>query len=149
VDDGMMVYLNGAEVMRYNLPEGDIAYDTLAQMPNPISEPSILVTNISSANLAVGRNVLAVSVHNSSATSSDTVFGMQIFSARTEVVPPVLRAQISGNTIILSWEGSGFHLEQSNDPSAEAEWTDAPNGGASPATLPVVGFGQFFRLSNR
>ncbi|MCL5098964.1 MAG: lamin tail domain-containing protein, partial [Candidatus Omnitrophica bacterium] len=62
VDDGAVVYLNGAEVYRYNLPAGPITFSTLALSgvldPQPFG-PISLPANA----LVAGRNVLAVEVH--------------------------------------------------------------------------------------
>lgn len=147
IDDGMVVYLNGTEILRYNMTNAAIAFDTFATAANPIAEPSILVTNLPSANLVAGENVLAVSVHNNSATSSDTVFGMQIVASTGSVTEPELSATKTGNTIVISWSGTGFHLEERASLTA-GDWADVPGGATSPVTLPITGFSQFFRLAN-
>lgn len=71
VDDGFAVYVNGQEAGRYNLPEGS-TYDTYTgTYAGDFFTGSI---SINPALLQSGSNVIAVEVHNSSATSSDIVW---------------------------------------------------------------------------
>jgi hypothetical protein len=74
IDDGAVVYLNGAELHRQNMPAGPVVYSTSAIGPigdagygNPIVVPA--------SSLVQGVNVLAVEVHQvtSAATSSGIV----------------------------------------------------------------------------
>lgn len=70
VDDGLVVYVNGTEAGRYNMPEGTITYNTFATTyahDNPDSGSLILNT----ALFKKGKNVIAVEVHNNSANSTD------------------------------------------------------------------------------
>ena len=79
-DDGVVVYLNGQEIWRDNLPEGTIAYDTLALSAVGGSDettyfgPSAPLGN----TLVTGLNVLAVEIHQSSITSSDISFNLSL-----------------------------------------------------------------------
>lgn len=70
LDDAAIVYVNGEEVARINLPEGDITYNTFSNTlvgDNPQSG-SISIPN---SLLRAGRNAIAVELHNWKATSSD------------------------------------------------------------------------------
>ncbi|MEO0017803.1 MAG: hypothetical protein RLZZ522_1086, partial [Verrucomicrobiota bacterium] len=69
VDDGCVVYLNGSEVVRRNLPTGAIDYRTLATAAT--DETRFYPYSIPKAALVIGSNVLAVEVHQTLATSSD------------------------------------------------------------------------------
>ncbi|MBN1443769.1 MAG: hypothetical protein JXA90_13750 [Planctomycetes bacterium] len=71
-DDGLVVYLNGVEVGRANMPAGAVTSTTAASGAAP--EPSTAEFLLPSDALVVGRNVLAASVHNNSLTSSDLMF---------------------------------------------------------------------------
>lgn len=88
-DDGAMVYLNGEEVFRSNLPEGPVLFSTFAssvmggldeQNPNPKA--------VSPARLREGENTLAVEVHQANAGSSDLGFDL----ALTGEAQPINRA---------------------------------------------------------
>jgi len=77
VDDGAVFYLNGREVYRLGMPAGAISHTTLASrgVGNAVLEGPF---QISADALVRGDNVLAVEVHQASATSSDIVFAMQL-----------------------------------------------------------------------
>ncbi len=71
-DDGLVVYLNGVEAGRYNIDENeDPDYDTAA---SSAIEPSVFELTLPVGELGPGENVLAVSVHNAGAGSSDLSF---------------------------------------------------------------------------
>ncbi|MCX8156248.1 MAG: DUF11 domain-containing protein [Verrucomicrobiae bacterium] len=76
LDDGMVVYLNGVEIWRTNLPTGEITYSTGALSAH--TENVLNSTNVAVTNLVAGTNLLAVEVHQQSATSSDIYFGMSV-----------------------------------------------------------------------
>ena len=76
-DDGAIVYLNGKEIVRSNLPDGPVDHDTFAESATP-SERGYYVFDLDPANLVAGKNVLAVEVHQSSAQSSDVSFDLEL-----------------------------------------------------------------------
>jgi len=70
VDDGCIIYLNGKEIHRYNMPEGDVSYADYSITyvgTDPYSETFSLDPSL----LSVGTNTIAVEVHNNNDTSSD------------------------------------------------------------------------------
>ncbi len=74
-DDGAVVYLNGVEVARNNLPAGAINAATLAStVVGGAAESSFLGFAIPAESLVAGANLLAVEIHQSSAVSSDISF---------------------------------------------------------------------------
>ncbi len=76
-DDGVIVYLNGTEIFRDNMPDGAATYDTQAvdtTEPNDYLLQDIAVSSLPAGLLVAGTNVLAVEVHQASATSSDMAF---------------------------------------------------------------------------
>jgi hypothetical protein len=74
-DDGVVVYLNGVEVYRDNMPTGAITYGTLAAASGPdYTEGIPHLFSIDKSLLLPGNNVLAAEVHQSSVTSSDLRF---------------------------------------------------------------------------
>ena len=87
IDDGARFFLNGQELGRVRLPEGDIDASTVAEKVGTegVVESDLLVTDGSIA-LRNGTNVLAVDLHNDSSGSSDIVFGMQLNIAAREIV---------------------------------------------------------------
>ena len=77
IDDGMVLYLNGAEIHRYNMPAGVLNKSSKALADQ---NPAACVTNVSIPvkNLRAGVNVLAAAVHQSAAANSDTIFGLEM-----------------------------------------------------------------------
>ena len=86
IDDGAVVYLNGAEVLRLRMPDGDVAPDTFARasVGNASWEGPFPA---STASLRNGTNTLAVEVHQRTSGSSDVVFGLQVSVLETAVKP--------------------------------------------------------------
>ena len=70
VDDGFIVYINGTEAGRYNMPSGKANFNTASTtyaQGNPDHSSITLPANL----FRKGNNVIAVEVHNNSGTSSD------------------------------------------------------------------------------
>jgi len=81
-DDGAVVYLNNVEVFRTNLPNGAMRYDlpalsTVARR----DEEEFHTIDVPPEVLVAGNNVIAVEVHQSSGTSSDLSFDLQLAQA--------------------------------------------------------------------
>jgi VCBS repeat-containing protein len=74
-DDGAVVYLNGTEVARDNVPAG-AQYNTYASANSQDNEITSFV--IDPALLVAGDNVFAVEVHQDSGTSSDISFDLRL-----------------------------------------------------------------------
>ncbi|MDG1889998.1 MAG: lamin tail domain-containing protein [Verrucomicrobiota bacterium] len=74
-DDGAVIYLNGREVARDNLPGGTIEHDTRAlSAAGGSDESTVRRFQLSSERLLTGQNILAAEVHQASPTSSDLRF---------------------------------------------------------------------------
>ena len=100
VDDGAVVYLNGTEIVRQNLPEGIIDFLTSASSAvTPEIEEVFHRFVIPVENLVEGDNILAVEVHQISPTSVDMRFDLQLegrsFSAFTELDRVTYPQQVS------------------------------------------------------
>ena len=76
-DDGAVVYLNGTEVARDNLAEGEVTYTTTA---DNASDDGALFHEfaLDTTELVEGSNVLAVEVHQVSSSSSDLSFDLRL-----------------------------------------------------------------------
>ncbi len=74
-DDGAVVYLNGKEVVRDNMPAGTIGNTTLAASNRSGSAENVFRSfTLNPADLAVGTNVITVEVHQDASSSSDLSF---------------------------------------------------------------------------
>jgi len=78
-DDGAVVYLNGAEVFRSNMPGGTIAYTTLASTQlYGTAETTFVSKTVSPTRLVAGTNVIAVEIHQATRNSSDLSFDLEL-----------------------------------------------------------------------
>ncbi len=124
IDDGMVLYLNGAEIHRYNMPAGALSSASKALADQ---NPASCVTNISIPvkNLRAGVNVLAAAVHQSAGSGGgDTIFGLEMDAVflSTPVMPiqepPTNQLRLSYSytkatrQLVMSWPTnfSGFSL---------------------------------------
>jgi hypothetical protein len=148
IDDGAVFHLNGAEVLRYaftQVPPTPITYTTLAQN----QEATLRTTNLN-AILESGDNILAVEVHQTSATSSDTVFALELLGELPTFGPPrpkiTLTYDPGTSQYTLSWAPAGGTLLQSDFvPRDPSEWTVAPNQG-NPQTFTIGAGTRFFQV---
>ncbi len=78
-DDGAVVYLNGVEVVRSNMPSGTIAHTTFASSTIASADEDTFHTfYVPAATLKEGSNILAVEVHQSNSSSSDLSFDLEL-----------------------------------------------------------------------
>ncbi len=75
-DDGSVVYLNGAEIERLNMPAGAISYSTWAASTG--DENNYTTYTIAANLIQNGSNTLAVEVHQRSGSSSDIGFDFSL-----------------------------------------------------------------------
>ena len=90
-DDGAVIYLNGVEVARSNMPAGTVTYTTLASTAvGGATESQWFETPIDPSQLVAGTNVIAVELHQSGITSSDIGFDFELIGAGVQVPPPAV-----------------------------------------------------------
>lgn len=153
-DDGGVVYLNGTEVFRSNMPTGAITSATLAPLATAssqgVDEESITFGAIFPRSLLVnGTNLLVVEIHQQAAASSDVSFDLAFYGLSSV---PVLVANASGGNIVLQYPlwASGFTLESAAT-LPPANWNVVTNlptdaNGIRQVTVTADGTQQFFRL---
>ncbi len=123
-DDGAVVYLNGTEIVRSNMPTGTITSSTLSSTSiTGAGEGTVHSFTVNPSLLLAGNNTLAVEIHQDSAGSSDISFDLG-FSGQT-VLPPappqmILAAADVAGRIDLTWNDlsgneTGFRVERSGD----------------------------------
>lgn len=77
-DDGAIVYVNGVEAFRMNMPTGPVTGSTLALSPVGGTDESTYFKYTTRNLLKNGMNVVAVEIHQNSASSSDLSFDLEI-----------------------------------------------------------------------
>ena len=119
-DDGAVVYLNGTEVARSNMPNGAIGYRTRATSGIGGSAERIFhPISIDHQLLQKGANVVAVEIHQWSPTSSDISFDLELtgddgragvvrgpYLQRGAPTSGVLRWRTDRKTKTVAWLGS-------------------------------------------
>lgn len=81
-DDGVVVYINGTEVARQNMPEGPINYLTnAASIVDGANETTYFNSTVTTLPpLNEGENIIAVELHNRDGNSSDLGFDLELIS---------------------------------------------------------------------
>jgi hypothetical protein len=97
VDDGAVFYLNGQEAQRLRMPLGEINAGTLAMNANPEGQANVL--GLDASGLVQGDNMLAVEVHQTTANSTDIVFGMSLIAILPEPGPVRITNQPPDRTV--------------------------------------------------
>jgi hypothetical protein len=80
-DDGAILYLNGREIVRSNMSDGVIGFETFSASSvggTSESEPNLFTHILSPGELLEGDNVLAIEVHQTSSGSSDLGLDVQL-----------------------------------------------------------------------
>lgn len=82
VDDGIIVYVNGKEAGRYNMPSDGVSYSTFATSYAP-GNPDTGSMKLKTSLFQQGVNTIAIELHNNSATSSDLYWDAEVTMAFT------------------------------------------------------------------
>jgi hypothetical protein len=145
VDDGVIIYLNGVEINRFNIAAGAVDYLTDASGHENAWEGPF---DIPITNLVPGDNVLAAEVHQSGGGSSDMVFGAELVATYPGGgTPPVTTGKINvpvlqAGKVVISWTGTAA-LQSAND--VTGPWTDVANA-ATPLSVTPSELRKFYRL---
>jgi hypothetical protein len=110
-DDGAVVYVNGVEAFRSNMPDDDIGYETYAatRLTVPM-ETELDVKTVNSSLFVPGENLIAVEVHQFEQASPDLSFDLEIVGNPGEgplavVRGPYLQVGTSSN-LVMRWRTS-------------------------------------------
>lgn len=104
-DDGIVIYLNGYEIWRNNMPQGVITGNTKAAnlVFNTENELTYITKILSPEDFVYGINTISASVHQARAESSDCLFNLELIGTNNpEMLPFLLREQSTQNVILKS-----------------------------------------------
>jgi lysophospholipase L1-like esterase len=115
-----VVWLNGQEIWRTNLPAGPIVFTNLALIPPQSLDGPYLFNpiGIDASQLSPGTNVLAVELHQYSASYGRIGFDLELIGTGLPSVPPVLSLTLAGTNLVFAWpaaSGGGFGLYASTN----------------------------------
>ncbi len=91
-DDGGVVYVNGTEVLRDNMPAAPASINYLTPASSSQSgsnETTFFNFNISTSAFIEGTNIIAVEIHQSSGSSSDVSFDLELVSTSQSGGPQI------------------------------------------------------------
>ncbi len=154
-DDGGIVYLNGREVFRSNMPSVGVTYNTLASTTTgSADEMTFFQMDINPSLLVSGGNVLAVEIHQVSRTSSDVVFDLELLAVASPVPsPPKLSWEIQNGAINFSWPAGStqWMLYSTDHLGPGSTWTPVQtpttfSGGKRSALIVPSEPGLFYRI---
>ena len=156
-DDGAVVWLNGREMYRSNMPNGAITYLTPASAGvTGGDEVTYFVTTLATTNAHSGTNLVAVEVHQNAATSSDLSFDLQVEGegyALKSSGPIALAISDSGGEFRIVWPASatGYQLYWSQQVGPGASWqlvgtTPTSSNGLNVVIIPATNPAAFYRL---
>ncbi len=150
IDDGLLLYLNGRELYRYNLPAGTptAATQALSTVGDAILAGPFVILNIT--NLVSGTNVLAAEVHQQGSASADVVMGVELSLEIPGVVLPLPAPSTDAYLALVPWGGQfalvwgepDFALESA--PDVNGPWT--PVASPSPVLISATNAAAFYRL---
>ena len=143
-DDGVVVWLNGAEIFRDNLPAGAVGYGTLALSTiGPPLENEFTETTLSPALVPAGTNVLAVEIHQGAVDSSDISFDLELIATIAQPEPRVTLGAM-GSALTLRWPAlaGSYRLEQAINLTPPIGWRPVTN------VIAVDGFWNSLALTN-
>lgn len=152
-DDGAVVYLNGVELFRDNMPTGIVSHATpaLTSIAAPEENTVFFPTNLAPTALLEGTNVLAVEIHQYSPASQDISFDLELF---VEALPPsqppviaitapligaafhagvnvplaVTTSDPDGSVMSVEYFAGGISLGEVRGPPFSLIWSNAPAG---------------------
>jgi len=107
-DDGAVIYINGVEVVKSNMPSGTILYNTLSSgtVAWPFEDDWYSYT-ISPLYLVNGNNVISVEIHQDDNSSSDISFDLELKGFSTPSTAQIVRGpylqQATANSVIVKW----------------------------------------------
>lgn len=116
-DDGAVIYINGQEVDRVNMPSGAVTHNTFSS--STIGNNATTSKEIPAAYLQVGVNTIAIEVHNRSLASSDISFNAQLTSNQNNVGEPSLPTEVN----IFDFGSSWVYYDQVDAP--ENNWMNS------------------------
>ena len=135
-DDGAVVYINGTEVFRTNMPAGSVSFSTKAlDATDDGNTPQS--KSLGAGTLVTGTNVIAVEIHQVSATSTDISFDLELFG-NTGAAPcnPPTGLNTSGITTTgstIAWTSVSGAISYDADYKANSSstWINAATGTTS------------------
>ena len=113
-DDGAIVYVNGVEVFRSNMPSGTNITSSTFSSGNASDDGKNWYSTTAPASMLInGTNVCAVEIHQDDANSSDISFMLKLIGNKT--IPLKVQLRKFRKNGVLDWDASNTILETTDD----------------------------------
>ena len=158
-DDGAVVWLNGRELYRSNMPEAPAAITHLTIASTSVGgadEQTFFITSVPATSMVAGTNILAVEIHQQAPDSSDLSFNLELVANGYEdpQSPPTLDVLFADDLIELRWPATAVGWQVYVTPTVDAPanaWSRAVGtliqvSGQNVFTVVPGSGNQFFRL---
>lgn len=151
-DDGAVVYLNGVEQFRVNMPDGGVDYSTYAnEKVSGGGETTYYNYSLHLSDIVEGNNTLAIEIHQESATSADVSFDLELVGQVYEglILDEISMDPTASSTVIARFVQSAesdiiiselFYRPTSSQGSNEAEFIELFNKGTDIVDLSAWSF---------
>jgi len=108
-DDGAVVFVNGTEAFRTNMPAGTVTATTFASTAiGGADEAAFVAADISPSLLVAGSNVIAVEIHQADPGSSDISFDLELTAdAQTRLTRGPYLQIGTPTSVVVRWRTSG------------------------------------------
>lgn len=145
-DDGIVVYINGTEAFRSKMAVAapdPVGWDTLGQNHDAgtplVVEGFEFTQDLDTSLLVQGENTIAVELHQSSTTSSDVAFALQL-STIVPFAPVFVDANQPTNRTLLQFRGAVLTAEATARPAPTYQWfvDGSPIEGATSSSLQIT-----------
>jgi hypothetical protein len=139
-DDGVIVYLNGSEVYRNNLPAGAVNDQTSASTAvGGADESTYYGVAINPGYLVPGTNLVAAEIHQSSGSSTDISFDFELTGIVSVIAPYVVIQPVSQSAVV--GQNVTFSVGVEGTPPLAYQWrlNGAAMAGATAGTLTLLG----------
>jgi hypothetical protein len=155
-DDGVVVFLNGTEIFRNNMPQtGTIDYRTLAlEDIAGADETNWIESCLVPTMLVNGENVLAAEIHQFSPQSPDISFDLELLTG--PVAATELTITRSGENVLICWprRPDCYALQTTHSLNAPVLWLPVnapvtPGEQQNCVSLPISQAAAFYRLKLR
>ncbi len=107
-DDGIIIYINGVEVLRNNMPLSGVNYLTYASTNCIDDGGTVISATLPASVIVAGTNVIAAEVHQTNATSSDLTFTSEFIANTNFVIPQLVKGPYlqvgTQNSMRVRWE---------------------------------------------
>jgi hypothetical protein len=135
-DDGVIVYLNGSEAYRNNMPAGVVNYQTVASSAvGGADESTFYSAALNPGYLVPGTNVVAAELHQSSGGSTDISFDFELAGTLSVIAPYVVLQPLSQSALVGQNVTLSVGVEGTPPLAYQWRFDGAPISGATAATL--------------